>query len=105
MQKSDVTLRFWVCSTLFTPHVRHSDTLLPGDDFLAILISLENIKSVPPGGTVALERGVRTGVMFSFMFSVFPVLWYRASYVWWPQTLAFFFQKKDIVFKYCWDTY
>lgn len=68
MQKSHVTLRFLACSTLFTPCVRHSDnTLLPGDVFLAILIFLENVKSVPPEGTTALERS-QGSVLFSFMF-------------------------------------
>lgn len=32
--------------------------------FLAIFFSLENVKSVPPGGAVAPEIGVRTGVPF-----------------------------------------
>lgn len=68
MHKCDVTLRFLVCSTLLTSYVGHSaNTLLPGDVFLAILISLENVKSVPPGGTVTLKRGVRAGAMFSFV--------------------------------------
>lgn len=71
MQKSDVTLRFLICFTLFIPCIRDSDnTLMPGDVFLAVLISLENVKSVPLGGTIDLERGVRAGVMFSCMFVV-----------------------------------
>ena len=36
--------------------------------FLAIFFSLENVKSVPPGGAVAPEIGVRTGVPFRFKF-------------------------------------
>lgn len=69
-----IILKVLFRSALFTQCVRAAQGVLPCYPemltlvFLAALISLENVKSVPPPeGAAALGIGVRASILFSFV--------------------------------------